>query len=58
MSDTAYRVVPAPVRAQMEGKPLDCVVHVCDHQRTPYGVGMCVIYECTRCGDEYEKDVS
>jgi len=32
----------------------------CDHdwQRTPYRVGMCIIYECSKCGDEYEKDVS
>lgn len=32
----------------------------CEHNyvKTPYHVGMCIIYECTKCGDEYEKDVS
>lgn len=33
----------------------------CDHdyQRSPYSSGYCiVIYECAKCGDEYERDVS
>lgn len=32
----------------------------CDHDyhRTPYTSGMIVSYECSKCGDEYEKDVS
>jgi hypothetical protein len=31
----------------------------CDHDYHRAGtIGMCIIYECRKCGDEYEKDVS
>lgn len=33
----------------------------CDHdyQRNGFSGGYCiVVYECTKCGDEYERDVS
>lgn len=42
-------------RLLAEAKP-DCQ-H--DYQLEPYTIGGCiVIYACTKCGDEYEKDVS
>lgn len=51
-------VIPRAVLAQMDGKPLECVVNDCDMVRTPMSVAQCTIYECTRCGEEEERDYS
>lgn len=44
----------------LEKLRLDRIKRKCDHafRKTPYNVGMCVVYECMHCGEEYEKDVS
>lgn len=62
MSRPAYLantiVIRQPVRAQMDGKPIDCVVHGCDMKDAHMSVGPCRIYECRRCGEEEERDYS
>ena len=51
--------IPPAVAAQMEGRPLECVVSGCSYERTTERAGPCeIVLECARCGSQIEKDVS
>lgn len=39
--------------------PQEPIQPKCDHDYEKVGtIGLCIVYECRKCGDEYEKDVS